>query len=95
MISGTPFLIVAWDDVAPKVARRIAKVATATEIEQLAAQCRAEQAMCLLHPDGVGGVELVPHGEFLELWVRLAAGFRPGALSPNQSPTGPPSAAGG
>lgn len=81
MVSGTDFLIAEWDDIAPRLAAHPRAPWDAGELEQVAAQCRSERALCLLGPDGIVVVELLPQGARLELWIRLAAGFRAGAFA--------------
>lgn len=80
MISGTDFLL---EDAAmiPAVCRALRHpIATASEIEELRAQCEDGQALCLAGPDGVVVIALHVFGEEFELFVWLAVAFRHGAF---------------
>lgn len=78
MISGTDFYI-HEPELVLQVCRGLRHpIATASEIEEIRAQCASEQALCLACEDGMIVVDLRPGTEGLELFVWLAVAFKHG-----------------
>jgi hypothetical protein len=55
-------------------------VASASEIDEIRAQCEANRALCLACDDGMVVIDLRPGSEGLELFVWIAVAFRFGAF---------------
>lgn len=85
VISGTDFIIVEWPEVLPLIEHRALRACTVAELDDVAAEFRTHSALCLRSPDGIVVIALQPQGEVLELFVRLAVGFRPGAFARAES----------
>ena len=58
---------------------RAPNLLSSPEIDALEAKCEAERALCLLGDDGLVVVEPQPDGDRMQMFVRLAVGFRVGA----------------
>ena len=79
MISGTSFTIEKPEFVAHACRGMRKRVATSSEIQELVAKCRDEQALCLASSDGMLVVDLRPVGDALEMFVWLGVAFKHGA----------------
>lgn len=79
MISGTSFTIEDADFVR-RAAPLAGRVLTASEIEEIEAECEANRAMCLACEDGMVVVQLQALATSLELFVWLGIAFRHGAF---------------
>ena len=78
MISGTDFTIEEPEFVTRATRGMRRGVASASEIEEIQAQCASEHAMCLACEDGMVVVDLRPGIDGLELFVWLAVAFKHG-----------------
>jgi len=78
--SGTKFQIVDFSHAIDLVARRHRELWPASDIEEMAAQCRAGDILCLRSHEAVIVVELKPQDDSLELWLRLGIGQAHGAF---------------
>lgn len=85
MVSGTAFVITEIDDALPEMRERALKACTVAELDAVVAECRSNALLCLRSPDGVVIVGLEPQGDALELFIRLAVGFKHGAFSRAES----------
>lgn len=81
MISGTQFLI-ETPEIIPRVCRGLRSgIVSATEAEEIEAQCEAGEALCLACEDGMLVIDLRPGPEGFELFVWLAVAFKHGATA--------------
>lgn len=78
MISGTSFTIEEPEFVAHACRGLKKRVTTPSEIADLVAQCRDQQALCLACEDGMMVVDLRPHDEAIEMFVLALVAFKRG-----------------
>lgn len=80
MIAGTYFAPTMWGAVEAVLRDRNARVASATDIALVRAQCDEGSAIPLISPEAVMVVGLRGVGDGLQLWIWMAAGFSAGAF---------------
>lgn len=80
MISDTDFIIDEPELVSHACARLPPRVASASEIEEIQAECEAGRALCLSCEDAMIVVDLRVHGDALEMFIWVAVAFRFGAF---------------
>lgn len=80
MISGTWFMPIAWKGVEACLRDRNVRVAAASDIAHVQAECEAGRAQPLVSPDGVMVVGARGAEDGPQLWIWMAAGFKPGAF---------------
>lgn len=78
MISGTQFTIEEPEFVMHACRGLRPGVAAASEIAEIQAKCRDEQALCLACDDGMVVVDLRPAGREIEMFVWIAVAFKRG-----------------
>lgn len=80
MISGTDFQIEDPEMVTRACAGLPPSVATASEIEEIRAECEAGRALCVACEDGMVVFDLRGSYDALELFVWIAVAFKHGAF---------------
>jgi len=78
MISGTTFTIENPEFVAVVLNGMKKQAVTYSEIRELVAKCRDQQALCLACEDGMMVVDLRPHDEAIEMFVLALVAFKRG-----------------
>ena len=78
MISDTDFQIEGAEFVSAACAGLRPGVASASEVQEIQAQCASEQALCLSCEDGFAVVDLRPQGNAGEMFVWIAVAFKHG-----------------
>jgi hypothetical protein len=81
MISGTNFRIEDPEFVARACRGMRRGVASASEIQEMVAECEANRALCLACEDGMLVIDVRSGPESLELFVWLAVAFKHGAFA--------------